>query len=70
MKSNIENWNGRNTVVVKFDPDSQFNQNSRLQLTIEDAAKLMKELLGLLAPYQPQNESEFNAIRCAMKFGC
>jgi hypothetical protein len=67
MESKIENYNGRNTVVVKFPADSQFNQNSRLQLTIEDAAELMAQLYQTLEPYQGVNDLEIMAMTDAFE---
>lgn len=68
MTSSIENYNGRNTVVVKCGEDTQFNQNSRMQFTIEDAAKLMAELHSQLWTYHAANQSEYRAIQRALRF--
>jgi hypothetical protein len=67
MRAKIENHNGVNTVVLNCDGHTQFNQNSRQQFRIADAAQAVEEILETLKSYQPANGIEKAAIRGMVK---
>lgn len=68
METSITDHNGVNTVMVRFKPNTPFNPNNLVRLSIEDAARLMIELKTVLVNYNYQNEYQAEAINKALGY--